>query len=331
MNPIQFSQRLPLKGTLTAHSKTNQEMISTETPCSETLPLRKTMAPLKAISLHFSAKTDKVVTLSVQNPAQFPEELLPAVNERLKGMSEGLSKEEQLLFNGNRQLLDYLIKSNNIPLGAYSNTGFRPTWLTASDLDPSYKKRDYSANIHLALETPGALDKKYIPYFNLHDLKLTDTTGQPITLNRTFLPHANLVSSDLSGAVMTSTDLEDANLVSANLTGVKMSTGKCKQTNFSSSNLEGATLFYSSFRDASFEGANLAKVKAISSDFNGANFTYAYLNEGDFTGCKFVGANLSKLSDYTNSQFQKADFSKALMTPEFKAYVKAQGALVDPD
>ncbi|MDY7003068.1 MAG: pentapeptide repeat-containing protein [Cyanobacteriota bacterium] len=128
---------------------------------------------------------------------------------------------------------------------------------------------------------------------NLIESNLTGAVFGPVVMQRT----------DLFRAILNKAKMPDSVLTEANLSSAKLIETDLQRANLTGASLTGADLGSANLSEANLRRANLSKVKA-----EGANFQSSNLMESNWQGANLSGANFSR------TNLRKADLSLAQLT-----------------
>lgn len=123
------------------------------------------------------------------------------------------------------------------------------------------------------------------------------SAGHTLRLAEVRLVGALLGYADLSGAVLSNSDLSDTWLVRANLSKADLS-----WANLSGAWLPGATLSRASLLKANLTAALLGRVDLTKANLIGADLTAARLHDADLTDARLDGTNMKKARGLTAAQ-----------------------------
>lgn len=144
-------------------------------------------------------------------------------------------------------------------------------------------------------------DYKYL----LELIRISKETKNAVILPRARLTGVDLRGVDLRDAVLTAVDLSGANLENANLTGARL-TG----ANLTGANLRGVDFFKDG--DPILSRVDLRRADLTGSDFTQANLTYADFTDAILTDTNFakaimIGADLTRVKNFTRYSNGKRD------------------------
>jgi len=118
--------------------------------------------------------------------------------------------------------------------------------------------------------------------------------------------NVSLVRTDLRGAYLVSGHLEEVIFSDAHLEGAQLSSARLERAVFTRAHLEGAWLRYANLQGAVFENAHL----------EGAHLNFADLTGTHFLGTHLEGADLRGAKGLTLEQLQRVFYDETTQLPE---------------
>jgi len=154
-----------------------------------------------------------------------------------------------------------------------------------------------------------------LSYTNLVSVNLSEAILIGAILTRAKLSWANLTKANLSEAILTGTKLFKANLSGTILTKANLSEGGLCSVNLSEADLTGTNLSEGDLRESGLFKTDLSEANLTKANLTGANLTRAYLfkanlNEANLTRAKLIGANLTR-ANLNEATLSNADLSSA--------------------
>jgi uncharacterized protein YjbI with pentapeptide repeats len=181
------------------------------------------------------------------------------------------------------------------------------------------------AEVMTKVETIKSIHQnKYDKFIDLVNADLSGAMLSGTNLNKANLAGANLSKADLSMANLGGADLSKSNLIGAtlslaNLSGASLRNSNLQSSNLGKTNLRMAKLNGATLKDADLSKADLSVADLEKADIRGANLYGATLYGSTLIMSDLTGANLFG-ADLRVSKLEGADFTGAILEKSLFSY-----------